>query len=130
MLYVYFSKKCKYVEHLLTLVVPLESASYLSNGADFYTVLELLYYVSPFLEDPDYWGHSCYFRSRVLTARCSVFAGWHKVEILAISPSGRSPLYVSFPDWWFAYECHRELSVPSAPSRRTFSSHRRQEAPS
>lgn len=39
-----------------------------------------------------------------------------------VSPSGCGPPYASVPEWWYGFECHSELNVPSPLVLAYFSS--------
>lgn len=69
----------------------------------------------PFPENLGRRRRDCDSERRVRTARCLVFAGWHNVEMLAVPPSGRGPLYVSVLELWSGLGCRRELNVSSPP---------------
>lgn len=108
---------------VLTFVVLVKVVNGSSIRIDFYTVIDRLYNILPFLKNLGCWGRNCYFERQMQIAPHSLFAGSRMKKMFVASSSGCGLHNASVSEWWSGYERRFELTVHSPSVLARFSYH-------
>lgn len=100
----------------------LKGVGSLSDQIAVYELLDRPYNGFPFLRNLGRWGRDCDFERWMRTARRHVCGLAQYSDVCSATVPAWSAYAFVF-EWWYGYECRRELNVPSPPVLAYLASH-------